>query len=344
LNPDQAKVFELVARRFVAAFYPDYKYKTTRVITGVGEHRFLSQGKMVIDTGWREVWGSVEKDTEIPALAAKDPVKVEKVETEAKKTLPPPRYTDATILAAMANAARFVTDGELKKILKETAGLGTPATRAAIIQTLISRRYVDRSKKLLMPTEKGIHLIGSLKGEKIIDPAYTAVWEQTLDDIAGGKRGGMKTFQSAIASDLRAFVTKARTLKSNGSHAGQANGGGSGSKASAGQKVVGRCPVCGSPVIEMEKGYACSAGREKCGFIFWKDSLKRFGGKKLTAKQATVLLERKDIVLKGLKSKSTGNKYDAAGYLAEYIQNGSGKPAWGVSLKFDNARAAGGAV
>jgi len=338
LNADQAKIYELVVRRFVAAFYPAYKYKTTKVITGVGEHRFLSMGKMVVDPGWREIWGSVDKDTEIPALASKDPVKVEKVETEAKKTMPPSRYTDASILAAMANAARFVTDGELKKILKETAGLGTPATRAAIIQTLIDRKYVERSKKNLVPTDKGMHLIKVLRGEKVIDPAYTAVWEQTLDDIAGGKRGEMNAFQAAIASDVKAFVLKARTLTGNGSQASQVNSAGNGSKGSSDQKSLGNCPVCGMPVIEWEKGYSCSAGREKCSFILWKDSLKRLGGKQLTRSQVSRLLERKPIALTGLKSKS-GNRYDASGVLSEYIGHG-GKPVWGVNLQFDDSKKA----
>lgn len=344
LNTDQEKLFVLVARRFIAAFYPPYKYKTTNVITGVGEHRFLTQGKMVIDPGWREVWGSVDKDAEVPALAVKDNAKAEEVTTEAKKTTPPFRYTDASILAAMANAARFVTDGELKKILKETSGLGTPATRAAIIQTLIDRQYVERSKKLLVPTEKGIHLIEVLRGEKIIDPAYTALWEQKLDEIAAGKRGELNSFKSGIASDVIAFMVKARGLK--GGYAGSkpsTDGGESGEKNTKGQPlaappgaVVGLCPVCRSPVTEWEKGFSCSAGREKCGFILRKDSLKRFGGKDLSAKKATVLLERKTIPMKGLKSKF-GKKYDALGILAEYCQK-NGKFAWGVSLQFDNAK------
>ncbi|MEI6314682.1 MAG: DNA topoisomerase [Syntrophus sp. (in: bacteria)] len=94
-----------------------------------------------------------------------------------KQTTPPGRYTDGKLLAAMMNAQRFVTDKELKKILKETAGLGTAATRAGIIETLIARTYVNRQGSFLVPTEKGFTLIDKIAGGKIADPAYTAMWE-----------------------------------------------------------------------------------------------------------------------------------------------------------------------
>lgn len=336
LTDDQTKLFETVARRFIAAFYPPYKYKTTRVVTGVESHQFLSQGKIVSDPGWREVWGSIDKDADLPPLAAKDPVKTGKATIEAKKTVPPSRYSDASILAAMANAARFVTDAELKKVLKETSGLGTPATRAAILQTLIDRGYIERSKKTLVPTGKGMHLIESLRGEKIADPAYTALWEQTLDEIASGRAGGLKEFRSAVASDVTAFVGRAQGIKRGPGAGVSATSGGGGNGTG---KEVGLCPACRSTVEEWDKGYSCTAGREKCGFIIWKDALKRCKGRKLTARQASDLLAGKAITLKGLTSKE-GKKFDCMGVLGEYQQPG-GKSGWGVNLRFEKDASSG---
>ncbi|GER94828.1 hypothetical protein A45J_2715 [hot springs metagenome] len=128
LNQDEQDIYDLVVRRFIAAFYPNFEFKTTVVITTVGQDRFKSSGKVVISLGWKDIYGSKDKDQLLPEMKKNDLVKTLKADIEKKQTTPPPRFTDASILEAMSKAAKYVTDPQLKKILKETAGIGTPAS------------------------------------------------------------------------------------------------------------------------------------------------------------------------------------------------------------------------
>lgn len=213
LNPDEAKLYELIVRRLIASFYPAFKFKTTTVITGVEQDKFKTMGRTVISQGWREIYGSrEERDQLLPALIEKDTVHVIETNADKKQTTPPARYTDASILSAMTNAQRFVKDEKLKKVLKETAGLGTPATRASIIETLISRGYIERKGKALIPTQKGISLINAVRNEKIADPAYTALWEQELDAIAKGEIKSSNTFMQEIKNYTKELVEKAKGI------------------------------------------------------------------------------------------------------------------------------------
>ncbi|MDQ5987081.1 MAG: DNA topoisomerase 3 [Syntrophus sp. SKADARSKE-3] len=314
MTDDEKKIYELVVRRFIAAFYPTYKFKTTDVLTEVAGECFLTRGKVVIDVGWRAIYGRTSKQTSLPALSKSDPVVVEEASVGKKQTTPLPLYTDATLLAAMTNAQRFVTDPSLKKILKETAGLGTSATRAAIVNTLITRQYILRQGKSLVPTEKGIFLIREIGQEQIADPAYTALWEQRLDAIASGEEsssGGFMTAEKEYTSGIIESVkgNKALALEKPGSADRSHQG-----SAPADAKYVGKCPVCGQPVRELPKSFSCTSGREKCSFVLWKDCLKFFGAKDLTAAQVKKLLQGKLIPLRDLESRK-GKKYDSSGQL-----------------------------
>ncbi|MBI5178204.1 MAG: DNA topoisomerase 3 [Nitrospinae bacterium] len=333
-SEDESKVYELVVRRFVSAFYPPRKYRNTSVVTAVGNDRFLTGGVTVLNAGWCEIYGGGGKEQILPAVVEKDGVSTVLAEAAKKRTTPPPRHTDASILSAMTNAQRFVTDPKLKSVLKETAGLGTPATRAAILESLVKRQYLQKSGKHLVPTEKGVFLINNLQGEKIADPAYTAVWEQALEGVAVGGEARPREFMEGIKGYTAEIVAKARQMAGEaGTRAPKAVGG----DAHEG-KVIGQCPRCQGEVYEREKGFQCagySLGREKahpdgnkgCDFILWKNSLSALGKRTITAGQAATLLTGETIELKGLKSKKSGKPFSAGGKLSRHEKYG-----WQVEL------------
>ena len=175
LTPEENKVFSLVAARFLAVFYPAYVYEATKVYTKVGLDTFLSKGKTVLQEGWQAVEKALlpetrknktekEEEQQLPPLTEQQPVVAKRTKVLDKKTKAPPPYTESTLLSAMENAGRFVEDEELKEQMKDS-GLGTPATRAAIIERLLSVGYIMRKGKTLVPTEKGQKLIAVVPEE-----------------------------------------------------------------------------------------------------------------------------------------------------------------------------------
>jgi len=322
LNQDEQDIYDLVVRRFIAAFYPNFEFKTTVVITTVGQDRFKSSGKVVISLGWKDIYGSKDKDQLLPEMKKNDLVKTLKADIEKKQTTPPPRFTDASILEAMSKAAKYVTDPQLKKILKETAGIGTPATRAGILETLKKREYIIRKGKNIMPTEKGIALIEAVRNEPLSDVAYTAIWEQALDDIASGKVISSDDFMSGIKKYTAQIVEKVKssnTVISGATGVGTAAGDGNG---------LGKCPECGKPVVESQRAFGCSGYKEGCKFTIWKNSLERFGRKTIPSGMVKNLLVGKEVKITGLKSKS-GKEYEVPGKLVK-----DEKWGWKIELQF----------
>ena len=186
LTQDERAVFDRIARNFLAAFYPPHIYDITTVITAVGEDTFLSKGRTNKADGWTLIYAHESKAEEppVPALVEGECVKNLDSKAEKKKTEPPKPHTEATLLSMMENAGRLVEDAELKEALK-SSGLGTPATRAQTIEKLISSGLVTRSKKNLLPTEKGIRLVGIVPKE-LKEAETTAKWERALSRIASG--------------------------------------------------------------------------------------------------------------------------------------------------------------
>ena len=201
LTADEQKLYEMVARQLIAAFYPDMEYDAMGAVTGVGEHKFLSRGRAVIAQGWQAANPPLrskpkkgEEEQALPQLQKGQRVPVKSAKAVAKKTTPPSPYTENTLLAAMENAGKFVENEELRRQMKER-GLGTPATRAAIIERLIAVDYVRREKKALIPTDKGIRLI-AVAPEQLSSPETTGRWEKGLSDIAAGKMDPNRFMQS----------------------------------------------------------------------------------------------------------------------------------------------------
>ena len=200
LSEEERMVYDRILRNFIAAFYPAYVYDVTSVITGVLGERFLSKGRVDKQLGWTVIYAhekqtTPKKKTEktsasddesppLPKLSRGEPVSTTEAETLQKKTQPPKPYTEASLLSAMEHAGRFVEDEALKEALK-ASGLGTPATRAAIIEKLISSSYVERQKKNLVPTNKAIGLI-DMSPLELRSPETTGKWERGLKRIAKG--------------------------------------------------------------------------------------------------------------------------------------------------------------
>ncbi|MFL6335400.1 MAG: DNA topoisomerase 3 [Pyrinomonadaceae bacterium] len=288
LSPDEKRIYDLVARRFLAAFYPDAELERTTVLTEAEGERFITRGTVVLKAGWREVEppgrggakqseeGSKkageeeeEESAELPALKAKDPAEVLSAEAQAKQTKAPPRYSESALLGAMETAGRKVEDEELRLAMKE-AGLGTPATRASIIETLLKREYVTREKKSLVATAKGAALIKMLPSPLLKSAELTGRWEQKLSRMARREY------------ELDAFMVEVRAMVSElvaqiaGSEVERPAQGSAQARQLTRPEGALDCPKCKKEeragfLIEREgangKFLACSLGREACGYL-----------------------------------------------------------------------------
>src|SRR5215210_1481500 len=184
LPPDEAKVYDLVARRFLAVFFPAARFENTTVVTEVRKETFLSKGRVVLEAGWRALYpdgvgGKKEKEPPVlTEIGVGQEWAVAKVGVKEGETKPPPRYSEAALLGAMETAGHYVEDEEPRQQMKDS-GLGTPATRAATIERLIKVGYIEREKKALVPTEKGRALIGLLGESSLASPELTGQWERS---------------------------------------------------------------------------------------------------------------------------------------------------------------------
>jgi DNA topoisomerase-3 len=213
LTGDEKNLYDLIVKRFIAVLYPPYRYERITLVTAINGENFFSRGKVVKDKGWQAVSAGapVKESTDEDALqeqALTQPRKGDIKETKSckikkSKTKPPARYTEATLLTAMESPGKFIEDEELREAVKGS-GLGTPATRAEIIEKLLYTSYIERHGKELVPTSKGMQLI-KLVAPDLRSPELTAKWEQHLSDIARGK-GKKETFISGIRKNTRELV------------------------------------------------------------------------------------------------------------------------------------------
>lgn len=212
LDENERAVYDLVARRFLAAFYPAAEYQKTSVVTTVESETFVSSGRVEITAGWKKVYrdtGDQATDKLLPPLIEGQKVIVRDPAVIHKKTQPPPRYTEDTLLAAMEHAGRYVDDAQAKDLLKKAGGLGTPATRAAIIERLCQVQYLTRKGKTLVPTPKG-ELLLSLMPDEIKSPELTARWEEKLGRIERGK-GSPREFLNGIIAMTENLMAHVRS-------------------------------------------------------------------------------------------------------------------------------------
>ncbi|MEX9086468.1 DNA topoisomerase III [Salmonella enterica] len=192
LSDEERNVYQLVRLHYLAQFMPLLEVDATEATFNIGGQLFRTRGNVVVNAGWKSLFGKMADDDEkgdeavLPAMQAGQVCQVQGAEQKALQTRPPAPYNDGTLIAAMTNAAAFVTDAALKKVLKENAGIGTEATRAGIIDTLVKRGFLVREKKALRSTPLGRSLVDVLPGT-LTNPGLTALWEQMLDEVAAGR-------------------------------------------------------------------------------------------------------------------------------------------------------------
>ena len=314
LNAAEARVMDMICRRLLAALYPDYEYLSTQVITQVCGHNFRTLGQTPLAEGWRALYrdqkGEKDKgakgekeEVQLPALVEGDTRQVEKAEKKRCKTKPPAPHTDASLLGLMEHAGRMIQDEALRESMKES-GLGTPATRAAILERLIQVGYVARKGKTLTATEKGLKLI-QVAPQQLASPETTGKWERSLSRMAKEEdRDKLKERSAQFMDSIRRFsaflVEAAKAADGHVRFEAEAvrpKGGGA-SKVSA----LGRpCPLCGQgEVTANQKAFGCSRWREGCRFTIWRDALARQGGPALTVNHMKRLLDGQTLSLDGL--------------------------------------------
>lgn len=291
LPPDARALYDLVARRLLAAFYPDYVYDAVRVLTRAEGEAFESLGREVKQEGWKAVYAGLQEerkkkkgdeaeDAALPPLAEGEKRTAQKAQVKAEKTKPPAPHTDASLLAAMEHAGRTLEDEALRETMKKS-GLGTPATRAAIIERLLQVGYAERKGRGISATEKGVRLIAVVP-EDIASPETTGRWEKALSDIVTGEMEPER-FLSGIRRLSASLVESADTAPSEVRFEKEEKRGRRGAKAKPAGIGV-KCPLCGEgEVLENSKAFYCQRWRDGCKLTLWKDALTREGGPALTA-------------------------------------------------------------
>jgi DNA topoisomerase-3 len=306
MGDDDKRVYDMVVRRFLAVFHPEAVFENTRVETTVtpagaptgegseqgakgasaqgneGGYVFRTRGKLLLVPGWRGVYGEVPSeaksaaeedegaDQQLPKLNDGEVVQTLEIASERKETKPPRRYSDASLLGAMETAGKLVEDDELREAMKDS-GIGTPATRAAIIERLIQVGYIERDARSLVATEKGLNVIRLLGEHALTSPDMTGQWEHRLDKIERGEdsrekfMGDIAGFAELTVKELDEKLKDVRIPRAN----------------------LGPCPICGHDIKENRKGYSCWARDDPgCGFVIWKGK----SGKQLTVAIAKELI------------------------------------------------------
>jgi DNA topoisomerase-3 len=292
LTDAEARLYDMVVKRFVAIFYPAAEYLlTTRVsrvqAEGGATHLFQTNGRVLVSPGWLAVYGreAQDEDANLVPVAGGETVRTEAVDVVALKTKPPARYTEATLLSAMEGAGKLVDDDELRAAMAEK-GLGTPATRAAIIEGLIAEKYLLREGRELVATAKAFQLMTLLRGldvEDLTKPELTGQWEHQLAEMEHG-RLSRDAFMGGIAKMAERIVRKAKEYDRDTIPGDYAT-------------LATPCPNCGGVVKENYRRYAC----ESCDFSFTKIP----GGRAFEAAEAEAFLRDKRIgPLEGFRSKA----------------------------------------
>ena len=297
LEPDAKRVFDLIARRFLAALSEDALFDVTRLVVEVPPNgalphgvasplRFRSRGRVCRRAGWRAVDPpGKSKELDLPPVERGDSIHTRDARSVEGKTRPPRHHTDASILKAMETAGRNLDDAELKRAMRKN-GLGTPATRAAILKTLIARRYVRRDKKDLRATARGCAVVDAVPIDELKSAELTGRWEGRLANMAEDR-----TPRAEFMSDVREHVATIVAAIAGAEPPPVDH--------DAVGKNLGSCPSCGKPVRERGRVYSCDTGKA-CPFVVFQTMAKR----SISARMVKRLLKdgRSDPV-KGFKSK-----------------------------------------
>lgn len=309
LTGPERNIYDLVVRRFLAVLLPPCEYEETKLTLTVDGQTFTARGKIRKEPGWRQAYSrfTLEEDEEtdedereqsLPAIRQGDRVQILSARVNTGRTSPPKRYTEDTLLSAMerAGAEDMPEDAERQ-------GLGTPATRASILEKLVQMGFVERRGKQLFPTKDG-HNLACVLPEVLTSPQLTAQWETELTAIAKGQ-ADPEGFMAGIAEMTRGLIANYSQISEDAQKLFQAE-----------RVLIGKCPRCGESVYEGKKNYYC--GNRSCQFVMWKnDRFFEERGKAFTPKIAAALLKDGKAKVKGLRSLKTGKTYDGTVLLAD---------------------------
>ena len=325
LDEMEAKVFDMIARRFVAAFYPAAEFDvTTRLSTVAPGHAFKTEGKVLTAPGWLAVYGKSTVDDDapgskaLPALsdADGDPAQAKTLDPvlHAETTKPPPRYTEATLLSAMEGAGKLLDDEELAEAMKER-GLGTPATRADTIDGLINQKYVERGQRELIPTAKAeqlLQFLTAVKAEALTSPAMTGEWEFKLRQMEHSKFPRAK-FMEEVVDQTKGIVERVKGFEEDDS---------------AARETDILSPTDGKPLRETLRGYKSQDGE----FMIYKV----IGGRKMEESEIRQLVETRAVgPLDGFISAKTRNRFSALLRLVKDEEKGKWKAEYDFGDKVD---------
>jgi len=316
LSSDEAAIYQMICARFVAAFAPNAQEERMQIDLTDGTHRFVWHGKQILSQGWKAYTPQGEKTqsdeseeakeellAELPNVQEGENLPLDHGAITQHKTKPKPLFTEATLLSAMENAGREIADTDTRKAIS-ACGIGTPATRASIIETLLLRDFIRREKKTLLPTEKGLSVYGIVKDQRIANAEMTGNWELALSAIEAGKASAedfstrIKDYTAEICRELLAL------------------------QIAQPQYPTYRCPVCGKDTVGIfPKVAKCKS--EGCDFHVFREIC----GVTLTEAQTKDLLTTKRTTLiKGFQNKA-GKKFNA-----HLVLRGDGSTAF----EFDN--------
>ncbi len=303
LSEAEQKLYDLVVRRFLAVFFPSAEFMVTTRISKVLNHHFKTEGKVLVKPGWMAVYGKEaaedvegaqagDKGQNLVPVREGETVRTETVEAKGLKTKPPARYSEATLLGAMEGAGKFIEDDELREAMQEK-GLGTPATRAAIIEGLLNEKYMLREGREIIPTAKAFQLMTLLRGlevEELSRPELTGEWEYKLAQMEHGKLS-RAAFMAEIAAMTERMVKKAKEYDRDTVPGNYAT-------------LEAPCPNCGGVVKENYRRYACTGAdgnSEGCGFSFTKSP----AGRTFEVAEAEAFVRDRHIgPLEGFRSKA----------------------------------------
>ncbi|SEA78901.1 DNA topoisomerase III [Acidovorax soli] len=302
LSEAEQKLYDLVVRRFMAVFFPSAEYTVTTRISTVAPHSFKTEGKVLVKPGWLAIYGKEaadeveggkdgDKGQNLVAVQPGEKVNTLQVDPKGLKTKPPARYSEATLLGAMESAGKQIDDEELRSAMQEK-GLGTPATRAAIIEGLLTEKYMLREGREIIPTAKAFQLMTLLRGlevEELCRADLTGEWEYKLSQMEKGQLS-REAFMAEIAAMTERMVKKAKEYDRDTIPGDYAT-------------LESPCPNCGGVVKENYRRFACvgKPGAEPCGFSFGKSP----AGRTFETAEANALLrDRKIGPLEGFRSKA----------------------------------------
>lgn len=300
LSHDEQVIYTLVARQFVAAFLPPLVEEKTTVITDIGGHSFKSQGKTVVDKGYTVIFGTKLTDTEIPVLSKGDKLGVDNFNLTEKTSQCPKRFSDADLIAVCESPAKFLDDKSLKSLGKELK-IGTPATRASIIEGLITKdHYLKRVKEgkteKIVPTEAGEKIYENIKDFEFAKVDMTGHWELSLEAIREGKMS-FSEMEDTLKHDIASVIEDIRTSNMKGVSQNKS------------RNIIGTCPKCGGSIISADKNFYCSSYRDGCRV----GAFKKIADSKITDKEFLTMLSGEVIekeLRKGDKKWKQQLKYD----------------------------------